>query len=449
MSKDKAIQVADRAEISIDVETTGRVLESIVTRGDISALSPEERSRYYLQVCDSLGLTPATLPFLVLRLNGKEIMYPTRSATDQLAAIHRINREIIDGPKVIDLAGTKLVYAVCKATHPNGRIETSVATVPLADPANVMMKVETKSKRRATLSILGLGMLSQDEVDDLPASDKQPAQQVNVTVSQPPAPELEPPSKTPALDKLRADLADGSMTLIEACRIWLKHKEAVGTESSGDIDYVYDAQKAVLGALLVASTANQMNEHITILETRAAADDKSFYAMVLDLLELTDQAQDVVEVWQTNSSVVSKVSSELQLLLKKAATRRVQELDPALADVRKAGQWLKSQLSPKGDPPNGGGAPRPEATETTAANGAAAESVDMNAEDARLRAALSAIDNKEHLARHVAAHEHEYGLPEDVITMIALTRFEQIGQSRQLGVNMLRVARNGRRKKAA
>jgi len=142
MSNVKSIQKSDRADIQIDTQTTARVVESLVLRGDISALNPEERSRFYLQICESLGLTPAALPFAILRLNGKEILYPTRGATDQLAAIHRLNREIVDGPRVVDLAGTKLLYAVCRATHPNGRTETAVATVALSDPLNAMMKVE-------------------------------------------------------------------------------------------------------------------------------------------------------------------------------------------------------------------------------------------------------------------------------------------------------------------
>ena len=171
---------------TFDSQTTGRVIESLVARGDISDLSPCDRAKYYLQMCEMLGLTAATQPFAILRLNGKEILYPTRGATDQLAAIHRLNREIIDGPKVIDVAGTKMIYAVCRVTHPNGRIETACATVALSDPLTAMMKAETKAKRRATLSILGLGMLDETEVNDIPAMYKQPAAQANAYHDDPP-----------------------------------------------------------------------------------------------------------------------------------------------------------------------------------------------------------------------------------------------------------------------
>jgi hypothetical protein len=38
--------------------------------------------------------------------------------------------------------------------------------------ANALMKAETKAKRRATLSICGLGFLDETEVEDIPASAK-------------------------------------------------------------------------------------------------------------------------------------------------------------------------------------------------------------------------------------------------------------------------------------
>jgi hypothetical protein len=145
-------------------------LESLVLRGDISGLTAAQKVQHYLGMCRILGLDAATQPLAYLRLSGKEVLYVTRGATDRLAAMHSLNREIIDGPKVIDLAGTKLVIAVCRATLPGGRYETATATLPLSDPATVLMKAETKAKRRATLAILGLGLLDETEVDSIPGA---------------------------------------------------------------------------------------------------------------------------------------------------------------------------------------------------------------------------------------------------------------------------------------
>ena len=187
-----------------------RMVESLVMRGDISALSPEHRVRFYVQTCEGLGLNPHSQPFAFLKLNGKEVMYATRGATDQLAAMHRIDRKIIDGPKIVDIAGAKVAYCVAEARHPNGRTETATATLPVTDPPNLYMKLETKAKRRVTLSILGLGLLDETELDNIPASAKGPASQVDLTVT---VQRDDAPAQLAAPDALAAfaaDLADAS-----------------------------------------------------------------------------------------------------------------------------------------------------------------------------------------------------------------------------------------------
>lgn len=185
----------DRAAFDIDDATGAKAVESIALRGDLSGLNSAERARFYMQMCEGLGLNPHAQPFAFLKLNGKEVFYATRGATDQLAAIHKLNREIIDGPRVIDLAGTKLVYASCKATLPGGRFETAVATVPLSDPVNALMRAETKAKRRATLSILGLGLLDEMELETIPAGVQGPAQAVEL-------PRRTEPAPTPAAEEM-------------------------------------------------------------------------------------------------------------------------------------------------------------------------------------------------------------------------------------------------------
>lgn len=173
-----------------------KVIESLVIKGDISALGPEDKATYYMRMCESLGLTATTQPFTLLKLNGKEILYVTRGATDQLAAIHRLNREIVDGPRVIDVSGTKMIYAVCKATHPNGRVETAVATVPMNDPLNGLMKAETKAKRRATLSILGLGLLDETEIETIPANTRSEVPQIDLSKAEDRVPVKSAPAKS-------------------------------------------------------------------------------------------------------------------------------------------------------------------------------------------------------------------------------------------------------------
>lgn len=143
--------------------------ESLALKGDISGLKPEDKVRYYGELCKRLGLDPHTQPFIPLKLNGKEILYASKGATDQLARIHRLNRTVVTREHVQD------VYVVTvRAELPNGRTEESIGAVPLGTIkgdalANALMKAETKAKRRVTLAILGLGMLDESELETIPA----------------------------------------------------------------------------------------------------------------------------------------------------------------------------------------------------------------------------------------------------------------------------------------
>jgi hypothetical protein len=144
------------------------ILESLALRGDISGLKPDQKVRYVNDRCHRLGLDPADIPFLSLRLNGKEVLYASRAATDQLARIHHVRREVTSRERLED------VYIVTvRGTLPDGRTEDSIGAVAIGGfkgeaLANALMKAETKAKRRLTLAILGLGMLDESEVETIP-----------------------------------------------------------------------------------------------------------------------------------------------------------------------------------------------------------------------------------------------------------------------------------------
>lgn len=145
------------------------VVQQVLLGGDLSRLTADQRVSFYNRVCESLGLNPLTQPFAYLRLNGKEVLYAKKDATEQLRFIHDISidpkgftREVIEG-----------VYVVtAPASMPNGRTDVSTGAVPIDGlkgeaRANAMMKAETKAKRRVTLSICGLGMLDETEVESI------------------------------------------------------------------------------------------------------------------------------------------------------------------------------------------------------------------------------------------------------------------------------------------
>lgn len=184
-SNSKALKKAADAP----ADNLDKVYESLAIRGDLSGLDPVDKARYYGSLCERLGLDPTTQPFLPLKLNGKEILYASRGATDQLARIHSVNRTIVDEK---ELRGAYIVTV--EASLPNGRREQSKGAVPLGNLqgeafANAIMKAETKAKRRVTLSILGLGMLDETEVDSIPAAARD-----NVAPFAAPAPAELPPA---------------------------------------------------------------------------------------------------------------------------------------------------------------------------------------------------------------------------------------------------------------
>ncbi|WP_139490051.1 hypothetical protein [Brevibacillus dissolubilis] len=143
------------------------LMEKVIVTGDLSGLSAEERIRYYKAVCDGIGLNPLTKPFDYIRLDGKLVLYAKRDATDQLRRLHGISITIIGRERLGD------IYAVtARAISKDGRTDEAVGAVAIStlkgkDLANALMKAETKAKRRVTLSIAGLGLLDETEIEDI------------------------------------------------------------------------------------------------------------------------------------------------------------------------------------------------------------------------------------------------------------------------------------------
>jgi hypothetical protein len=149
--------------------TTGDIMEQVLIKGDLAKLSEHERVDYYNAVCKSLGLNPLTRPFDYILLNSRLQLYAKRDACDQLRKIQNISLAIVSQ----DLNdGIYIVHV--KAKTPEGREDEDLGAVPLPDTAkgefraNLILKAITKAKRRATLSICGLGFLDELEVEDIP-----------------------------------------------------------------------------------------------------------------------------------------------------------------------------------------------------------------------------------------------------------------------------------------
>jgi hypothetical protein len=182
------------AEQSLAIPQEGELgtIERVIAAGDLSKMDPGARARYYVEVCRSVGLNPLTQPFQYIVLNGRLTLYATRTATDQLRALHRVSIEIT-GREVVG----ELYVVTTRARLPDGRTDEEIGAVPVKGLtgdalANAWMKAQTKAKRRVTLAIVGLGWLDESELETIQGARLVPLAEVQTDLEPPPAPVLEP-----------------------------------------------------------------------------------------------------------------------------------------------------------------------------------------------------------------------------------------------------------------
>jgi hypothetical protein len=125
-------------DIAPSVMTTLANMEA--ARQDSRSLTPEDRAAYVAEICRALKLNPLTRPVQFLALQGREVLYLTRGATDQLAARHGLNRETLEGPDFRVMEGVKVAFCKVKATLPSGRFEVSTATLKVTSPADDLIR---------------------------------------------------------------------------------------------------------------------------------------------------------------------------------------------------------------------------------------------------------------------------------------------------------------------
>ncbi len=154
------------------IEDLSNGMRAYLRTGDLGMLPEQEKDKVLIKMCEHYCLDPVLRPFILIKLNGKEVWYPTRSATDQVAARFNLTREVIEIKENIERG--ILECRVRISSEGSGRVETCIAAVPIIEfgrdqggkivghimkgeaYANALMKVETKAKRRATLGWLGI-----------------------------------------------------------------------------------------------------------------------------------------------------------------------------------------------------------------------------------------------------------------------------------------------------
>lgn len=201
MSKGIAAQQQKVPTVSADAAA------SVILQGDISKLTPQQKVSWYNKVCHDLGLNPTTQPLGYYDLKGKQVLYAKKDAAEQLRKIHgvsiyKLEREVQEGMYVVT------AYARDK----NGKEDSDMGAVPITNLkgealANAMLKSVTKAKRRVTLSICGLGMLDETEVESIDGAEKVEPDKAHQEKPAKQIPNLAPTTVKDQLQQLRVDQA--------------------------------------------------------------------------------------------------------------------------------------------------------------------------------------------------------------------------------------------------
>lgn len=245
-----------------------------VVKGDLAKLSEEEKTEYYAALCRSLGLNPLTRPFEFITLNGKLVLYARRDAADQIRRGAGVTITSLAKEQVGDL-----LVVTAYGRLPDGREDASTGAVSIKGLtgealANAMMKAETKAKRRLTLSLVGLGFPTEDEVEDIPAEPEPPvkvslaeraAAKAAALAAPEPAPEPEAPADDgPSVEEIEAvadEIVDGEVEM-----------------SDEEARHAFAAATALVPRETVAETARRTfpgiaSSRYTVRHWRALADE--------------------------------------------------------------------------------------------------------------------------------------------------------------------------------
>ena len=278
----------------IPTQIESAAIESVLAYGDLTKLSSSQRTAYYTRVCESLGLNPLTRPFEFINLSGKLVFYARRDCTDQLRKIHSVSIQVVSRERLDD------VYVVTsRASFPNGRVDEATGAVAIGNLkgealANALMKAETKAKRRVTLSICGLSVLDETELESVRDATPLPIEQ------QPPR--ISPHDHDEDLtDRERDALVDPEelMALLVSAQTmlangsWSAARSCIGMKGGDPGEFGPKFSAAKLSGKLSADYSKALGKLWGQLDRQIAKLEKADLEKPADVLDsLTDDAED-------------------------------------------------------------------------------------------------------------------------------------------------------------
>lgn len=179
--------VAERKDIAVLADArAGRAHADVsdevalaLAEGNLASLTGAQKAQAVRALCAAADLPVALTPILFLPAQGgKLVPYITAAGSNTIRNARHISVVILSRER---MDGMYIVTA--RATTPDGRTDEATGVVPIdglrgVELANAMMRGETKAKRRATISLCGLGIADESELDGIRATG--PSQSVNV-----------------------------------------------------------------------------------------------------------------------------------------------------------------------------------------------------------------------------------------------------------------------------
>ena len=171
--------------------------------GDITKIPTDDRAEFIAALCRHVGIDPLERPFMIMSDGSgeskRDVVYATRACAAALCRERGLSREIISVEERT-VAGVDMIVARARCTViETGRYDEATGAVPILQPlkdwsnrpngkgppavtwhmpdpdkaANLVMKAETKAKRRAVLDCVGLGLPDETEVATIARHDAQ------------------------------------------------------------------------------------------------------------------------------------------------------------------------------------------------------------------------------------------------------------------------------------
>lgn len=192
-----------------DEGRVNKILTQLILKGDLSILTDEEKMLYAKQVADAAGVSLLMRPFdfIEAKIAGKSTvkLYANKNCAEQIRQKYNVNISIDDPKKLDDML---IIRGRATMLMPDGstRFEEDIVPIEIekipygksefmpikgVELANAVMKATTKLKRRLTFSIIGLGIMGIDDLEDIRNEERNRAAYGNKVIT----PSQQQPSK--------------------------------------------------------------------------------------------------------------------------------------------------------------------------------------------------------------------------------------------------------------